>query len=245
MNIAIIGAGVIGQAIAFKLLKDGCEILLFNRKGKDSLSKGGVTITVENDIKKVLLKSSAVLVALRDYDAICSVFSGLHDNLTGKKIVMMSTLSPNESKNLYYFFNEKNACYVECPFMGSKPDIEIGELSIIASGDMHDIHCVQHIIGRLGNITFAGPIGKASAIKLAFNNILASSIVSFSQSIKFIESENVSIDTFMDAIRSTAIYCKTYDKKINKMITGDYQDTNFSTDNLLKDVSLFIPESVI
>jgi 3-hydroxyisobutyrate dehydrogenase len=47
----------------------------------------------------------------------------------------------------------------------------------------------------------------------------------------------------MDTVRESALYAKTYDKKLEKYLSRDFGKANFSTRHLLKDVRLFIDDA--
>jgi 3-hydroxyisobutyrate dehydrogenase len=44
-------------------------------------------------------------------------------------------------------------------------------------------------------------------------------------------------------VRESALYAKTYDKKLQKYLDRDFGTANFSTQHLLKDIRLFIDDA--
>jgi hypothetical protein len=44
----------------------------------------------------------------------------------------------------------------------------------------------------------------------------------------------------MNVLRPSALYASTFDKKLGRMLSGDYRNPNFPLEHLLKDVDLFV-----
>ena len=51
------------------------------------------------------------------------------------------------------------------------------------------------------------------------------------------------VETFMAILRPSALYAPTFDKKLQRMLDGHYDDPNFSTALLRKDLHLFLEEA--
>ena len=47
----------------------------------------------------------------------------------------------------------------------------------------------------------------------------------------------------MEVLRPSALYAPTVEKKLERMLTGDYTNPNFSTSLLRKDLRLFVREA--
>ena len=59
-----------------------------------------------------------------------------------------------------------------------------------------------------------GAVGKAAALKLALNQLIASETLAFALSLGLIRRAGVSVDTFMAILRESALYAPTFDKKL-------------------------------
>ena len=85
--------------------------------------------------------------------------------------------------------------------------------------------------------------GAGAALKLAMNQLIASLTAGFSLSLGYARKNGVDTDVFMDTVRESALYARTYDKKLEKYLSRDFGKANFSTRHLLKDVRLFIEDA--
>ncbi len=86
-------------------------------------------------------------------------------------------------------------------------------------------------------------MGKAAAMKLALNQLIAALTAAFSLSLALVEAEDVEVDLFMKILRKSALYVPTFDKKISRMLDRNFANPNFPTKHLLKDTDLFLEEA--
>jgi 3-hydroxyisobutyrate dehydrogenase-like beta-hydroxyacid dehydrogenase len=85
-------------------------------------------------------------------------------------------------------------------------------------------------------------VGSAATMKLARNQLIASLLSAYALSLILIESENLSVDTFMQILRQDALFAPILDKKLDAMLGGEFATASFAVKNLLKDVDLFLAE---
>jgi 3-hydroxyisobutyrate dehydrogenase len=156
----------------------------------------------------------------------------------------MGTMGVNESRKLAAQVLQKNGKYLEAPVLGSKPQALSGSLLVMAGGDA-DVFEQQ--LGLLKHLSqqpkLVGPVGSGAATKLALNQLIASLTHSFSLSLRLIQQAGVPVETFMEILRPSALYAPTFDKKLERMLQGHYEDPNFSTALLRKDLELFLQET--
>jgi 3-hydroxyisobutyrate dehydrogenase len=84
-----------------------------------------------------------------------------------------------------------------------------------------------------------GEVGKAAALKLALNQMIAALTTGFAQSLAYLQRQGVATEQFMDILRSSALYAPTFDKKLARMVDRQYANPNFPTKHLAKDLTLF------
>ncbi|MDJ0662095.1 MAG: NAD-binding protein [Crocosphaera sp.] len=86
-------------------------------------------------------------------------------------------------------------------------------------------------------------MGTASALKLALNQLIAALTSGFALSLGLIERQGVDVDKFMSILRESALYVPTFDKKINRMQERNFENPNFPTKHLLKDINFFLNQA--
>lgn len=242
MKIAILGGGLMGQAIAQRLLSENWSVSLYNRTLEtiSYLATSGADTTDNPDT--ALLNADIVLITLTDADAINTVLDRISPNLfQDKVIVQMSTITSEESIVIGNSCSQLAADYLECPVLGSQPEAREGKLILMAAGQETLFHKVLPLLKTLGpNPHYIGPLGYAASLKLAMNQLIAGLTSSFALSLALVEAQGIDIEQFMEILRNSALFAPTFDKKLKRMQNRDFKNPNFPTKHLLKDTHLFL-----
>lgn len=243
MKIGIVGIGLMGHAFAQRLIDRGYKINIYNRSVSktEDLTKQGATLAVS--VEDLVASSDTILLMLSDADVIRKVLPG-GDALDGKTIMQMATISPDQSRSLQGRVIDSGGSYVEAPVLGSIPEAKTGTLIIMVGASEADYLRVGPLLQELGSsIRHVGDVGLGSALKLAMNQLIVSLTAAFSMSLSFALVNKVDVDDFMDTVRESALYAKTYDKKLDKYLSREFGEANCSTKHLLKDIRLFMDDA--
>ena len=242
-RIALLGTGLLGSAIGQRLMHQGVDVAVWNRRPErcQSLLDSGATEITQ--LAFAAQNSEAIITVLRDGPVTQQVVEELGD-LKGRCVIPMGTMGVSEIRHLNQQIRSQNAQCLEAPVLGSKPQATSGTLLVMAGGTPDLFNQQRALLSLLcANPMLVGPIGSGAATKLALNQLIASLTHAFSLSLRLVQQAGVSVETFMDILRSSALYAPTFDKKLQRMLDGHYSNPNFSTDLLRKDLRLFIEEA--
>jgi 3-hydroxyisobutyrate dehydrogenase len=244
MNIGLIGAGLMGTPMGEKILAAKHSLIVYNRtaeKTKPLVDKGAVQASSPVE---VIEKSDIIITMLANGDAVREMLFGARTSFKNKTVLQMSTISAAESKEFDKKTRALDGQYLEAPVLGSGPQIREGKLIVMVGGPYK---LYEKYSPALKVFTkrplYIGEVGKAAALKLAFNQLIASLTAAFSLSFGIVQREGINTEIFMNILRQSALYAPTFDKKLDKMISKDYSDVNFPVKHLLKDVNLVIDEA--
>jgi 3-hydroxyisobutyrate dehydrogenase len=87
-------------------------------------------------------------------------------------------------------------------------------------------------------VRLIGPVGNAAVLKLALNQLIAAEMAAFALSLGLVRRAGVDVENFMAVLRKSALHAPMFDKKLPRLMERNYQQPNFSTRHLLKDVEL-------
>ena len=246
MKISLIGTGLMGKPMAEKLIEAGHELTVYNRTVEKTASlreQGAQTASSVND---AIAASDCILLMLSDYNTIVEAvfYSNTDLDVTHKTFINMSTIAPDESIDLHERIVNRGGAYLEAPVLGSIPQIRDDGL-IVMVGSSDDLYKKwKEFLNVFGpDPIYIGDVGKAAAMKLALNQLIASLTASFSLSLGLILKHGIDVDQFMTIIRNSALYAPTYDKKLKRYLQHDYSSPNFPTKHLKKDVDLIVRET--
>jgi 3-hydroxyisobutyrate dehydrogenase len=115
-----------------------------------------------------------------------------------------------------------------------------GRLIVMAGGAPDLFERCLPVLEALGPAPMLiGEVGQAAALKLAMNQLIAGLTGAFALSLGLVRAEGIEVERFMALLRGSALYAKTFDKKLANYLSHDYSAANFPLKHLLKDVRLF------
>ena len=174
-NVAVLGTGKMGGAIARRLKASGFQVTVWDRtKSKaEALDVGRAAESPADAVRD----AEIVLSSLTGPEAVREVYfgpRGVFEAAAGKTLVEMSTTGPAIGQELAKAAASKGARFVEAPVMGSVPAVESGTLVILASAEWAaHLEFARPVLKWLGEVNFVGRIGSAPALKLVANSMLA------------------------------------------------------------------------
>jgi 3-hydroxyisobutyrate dehydrogenase len=232
-----------GAPLAERLLAAGYRLIVWNRtpeKAEPLAAKGAV---VAESAAQAIANAEVLITWLADRVAIQEVLFPAERSslLEGKTILQMGTIGPAHSRGLEDAAIAHGAAYLEAPVLGSIPEAKAGTLLLMVGSTTQQFERFLPLLKVFGeNPVHVGEVGKAAALKLAFNQLIASLTAAFSLSLGMIQEEGVRVELFMDMLRESALYAPTFDKKLMRMLERNYDNPNFPTRHLLKDIDLFL-----
>ncbi|MEL7082951.1 MAG: NAD(P)-dependent oxidoreductase [Cyanobacteria bacterium J06597_1] len=246
MNYGLIGTGLMGFPMAMQLLKAGLTLSVFNRtreKAQPLIEHGATISSTPGD---VLAAADCVLLMLTDTAAIRSIIlsEDARPHLAHRTIIQMGTITPSESRILAEEIQAVGGEYLEAPVLGSIPQVKDGSLIVMVGATEQQFADWRSLLQVFGpEPTLVGPVGTAMALKLAMNQLIAGLTNAFALSLGFVQRQGVDTDTFMDVVRESALYAPTFDKKLSRMLDRNFDNPNFPSKHLAKDIGLFLQEA--
>ncbi|MCH9699074.1 MAG: NAD(P)-dependent oxidoreductase [Gammaproteobacteria bacterium] len=241
-QIAWLGSGLMGSPMIYRLLHQNYHVKVWNRTRAKAEALQHNNLFIADNPDQAIETSKVIITMLSDAEAIRSTLDGIH--LKHKTLIQMATIGPNESQQIAEDISTRGGYYLEAPVLGSIPEAQTGNLIIMAGGSESLFNQLKPLLSCFGpEPRLIGEIGHASALKLALNQLIGSLTVAFSTSLAFTQNHHVDTETFMEILRKSALYAPTFDKKLSKMLDNNYQNPNFPTEHLIKDLKLFNRES--
>lgn len=243
-KIAVLGTGLMGSRMAIRLADNGYEVFAYNRTRSKAVSLETKGITLLEDIQSAADKGEIIITMLSDYKALNNVLFSDHSVMfNNKTIIQMSTVSPDENLLLKKEIEKRGGAFLEAPVLGGITQAENGELIIMVGSAKSQFDSLGDLFKVLGNnVKYIGEVGQAAALKLSYNQLIATMNGAFCMSLGYVMDKGIDLNVFMDILRSSTLYAPAFDKKLNNFVNRDYEKTNFSLKLLLKDVNLIIDE---
>lgn len=247
MKIGFIGTGLMGLPMAERLLAAKHTITAYNRTASKlaPLQAAGAAIAPSPEV--AIAASDCIVLMLTNAAAIADVLlcEASRSHLNGRTVIQMSTIAPQESQSIRDEVVAAGGEYLEAPVLGSIPEAQSGTLIVMVGAELDQFTRWLPILQVFGaEPILLGSVGSAAAVKLALNQLIGSLTSAFALSLGLVTRQGVDIEAFMNIVRKSALYAPTFDKKLQRMLERNYDNPNFPTKHLKKDIELFIATAI-
>lgn len=173
MNIAILGTGKMGGAMARRLAGAGYDVTLWNRSASraEDLHIGHMAATPADAARA----ADMVVSSLTNDAALRDVYLGDNGALlaaAGKLVIDTSTAGPDVIEEIAREAEATKVRFLEAPVVGSVPAVEGGTLLILAAGERADLEQARPVLEHLGEVLYVGDHGNGQRLKLIANSML-------------------------------------------------------------------------
>lgn len=243
MNIGIIGTGLMGSAIAHRLIERGFKVFLYNRtKGRSDalVKKGAIRMGYPSDLGR---KCNFVIISVTDGKAVKEMLFGDNGlvNSNNKRLIVVdtSTILPDDSIYCASLMKKKGYAILQAPIMGGPDATMKGDVITIISGNKKIIEKSRRILTSYSKKLFniGNKEGAANYIKLGLNLNIALIAISLAESIVFVKKSKIDPAKFLEILNSTYFKTGLSEIKGPKMIKNNFEP-KFFLKNMLKDVQL-------
>ena len=240
--VAVIGAGIMGAAMAGNLLEAGIRVRVWNRSREkaEPLAQDGAEVA--DTPATAAEDADFLLTMLSDADAIeDAVGDGTLAALAeGSVWLQMSTVGEESNERLARLAAQHGVSYVDAPVLGTKQPAEQGQLVVLASGPDEVRERCEPVFGAVGGKTvWLGEAGEGSRLKLVLNNWIVGLLGVLAETIAFARATGVDPAKFLETIEGGPLGLPYAQIKGKMMVEEDFP-TSFSTRLARKDAGLVL-----
>ncbi|WP_113556463.1 MULTISPECIES: NAD(P)-dependent oxidoreductase [unclassified Rhizobium] len=240
-KIALIGCGVMGNAIGSRLLSAGHDLIAFDldqAKLAQLEAKGASPATSASD---AAARADAVVLSLNSARIVREavfgekgVAEGAHQ---GTVVIDMSSIDPIATRQLCADALESGMKWLDCPLSGGAPKALEGKLTVMVGGDPVDFAEAKPILDDLcQNLTLMGPSGAGQTTKLINQVLCALNFVAVAEATKLAIDSGVDAQRIPAALSGGRADSAILQEFMGKMARNDYSPSG-RIDNMVKDLS--------
>jgi 3-hydroxyisobutyrate dehydrogenase len=180
MNVAFIGMGTMGAAMALNILKAGHPVTVHNRnrEREEPLARAGARRAASP--QEAAREAEIVITCVSDTPDVETVVLGENGIIQGAKagaiVVDMSTISPSATRRMTERLAEKGIRMLDAPVSGGSEGAQKGTLTIMVGGEAEAVAQALPVLSAMGkSITHVGPSGAGQLTK-AINQVIISGV---------------------------------------------------------------------
>lgn len=203
-DVAVIGLGLMGAALAAAFQKNGKSLTVWNRTSSkcDPFVEAGAHAAAS--VEDALAASDLVVVCLDDYPVTRALLENpaAGGQLSGKALVQLSTGTPMQARLEHEWIQHHGANYLDGAILNGPPAIGTKHGHILVSGDRSAWEQSGSRLDCLGGtVRFEeGDAGTASALDLAWLSTWYGSFVSIAHACRICAAENIDVERFMQLL---------------------------------------------
>jgi 3-hydroxyisobutyrate dehydrogenase-like beta-hydroxyacid dehydrogenase len=239
--IAVLGLGGMGAGMARAILAAGLPVAVYNRTPEKAAPLVLSGAAVSRSARAAASGAKVVLLSLADETAVASVlFGDLRGVLRpGATVIDTSTVSPQFARDAESRLADTGVRRVEACVLGNPAMAAAGQLRVLAAGAQSDVDDVRDVLDVIAQqITYLGPTGNGSALKLAFNSMLGVQTVALAEAVSFVEAMGISRELLLGAIENSGWRSPVLSFRSQFMRRREYSDPGFRAALMHKDLRL-------
>lgn len=241
MRVAVIGTGVMGSAIARRLLATDTVVVVHNRtpaRCAPLVAAGAQLAPSPADAAK---GADHVVLSLNSADIVEQMVfgeGGVAHGAGGRALLVdMSSIDPRSTAQFARRLRaERGVGWVDAPLSGGAPAALRGELTLMLGGDAEDIARAEPLLSKLSaRRTHFGPPGSGQTVKLVNQLLVAQAFLAVAEATRFAESQGVDPARIPAALAGGRADSRVLQEFMAKMGRRDYSPTGRLA-NMVKDL---------
>lgn len=251
-----IGLGVMGGAMAARLLNAGFSLTVFNRtKSKaDAILDAGACwvnspaevaarsdivfsmVGFPADVREIVFGDSGIFQAWQDS-------SCTKTDAPRKVYVDMTTSSPELAREIATRLAEVGITGLDAPVSGGDTGAKNGTLSIMIGGDEKtaaDLMPLWQLLGK--NIVWQGPAGTGQSTKISNQILIAGNMIGVCESLLYAAESGLDLEKMFTSVSTGAAGSWSLSNLAPRILAGNFQP-GFVVEHFVKDMGIALEES--
>jgi 3-hydroxyisobutyrate dehydrogenase len=235
----LLGVGLMGSAMAHRLLDQGIEVVAWNRNPEKiaALVERGAELAGEP--AEAVRGADVVITMLPTAPIVLDIVEPLLGDWPEETIwLQMSSVGASEADQLVELARAHDVTLVDAPVSGSTHPAEEGELTILASGPGSSRATVAPVFEALGSrVLWVGEAGMGSRLKMAANHWMIAMTAALAESMQLCEAMGLDQQQFVELLDGGPLGSGYGLLKLREMRAHDYP-AGFPVRLALKDLEL-------
>ncbi len=244
LRIGVIGVGLLGSAVASRLLENGFEVTGYDTRPDQLKALKSHGLRVVQSVADVAAAAAAIFTILPTLESVETVICGA-GGLTetahpGTVILQMSTISPDLTKHLYQQTSAHGLAFLDTPISGTSAMVARGDCTIFVGGDLEQKQRCDPLFEAISRrAVHIGEVGTASLAKLVTNMLVALNTASLAEALVLAAKGGIDPARMMATLMDSAATSRMMEIRGPLMVAGDFPP-QMKLNLFLKDIQLML-----
>jgi 3-hydroxyisobutyrate dehydrogenase-like beta-hydroxyacid dehydrogenase len=242
MTIGVVGVGLLGTAMAGRLLKAGHRVVGFDTAPDRMRALLGMGGEAAASAGAVALASEAVCIQLPTLSAVEAAVLG-PDGVAaagkpGQVVIQMSTISPALSARLAAESRARGLDFLDCPVSGTSGVVARGEGVLFVGGERRVFERWRPLLeSMLPRAVYIGAAGQAMVLKLVANLLVALHSVAAAEALHLARQAGLDPAVALEVLAGSAAGSRMLEVRGPMMVRREYP-AQMKLDLFMKDLHL-------
>jgi len=244
MQVGIVGVGLLGHAVATRLLGAGHEVIGYDvvpQKNVALQAAGGRAVDCIGEVVKAAEMICVVLPSLATVEEAILGSGGILDGARpGQLIAQMSTISPTLTERLAREVATHDVHFLDCPVSGTSAMVASGDGILMVGGDRVVYRRWRPVLEQvLPRAIYVGTAGQAMTVKLIANLLVALNSAAAAEALGMAKAAGLDAATVLDILTSGAGSSRMLEVR-GPMIVREQFPAQMKLDLFMKDLHLIL-----
>ena len=241
-KIGWIGLGRMGEAMAIRLLKNKCDVSVWNRTAAKALPLkpyGAKIVAAKPDLAGCDIVFTMVSTTADLKEVLFEAGGLLSGTAKPQMVVDCSSISQEGSAEVRQLLEQRGIAYLCAPVSGNAKVARAGKLSVVASGPKASYEAVRPTLAMLGRSEMWLGEGELARVwKIAHNTMFGVIIQTFCEVAVLAEKAGIPRHVFLESINNSVLGSMYTKYKTPTLTNLTFDRVTFTPKLLLKDMDL-------
>jgi 3-hydroxyisobutyrate dehydrogenase-like beta-hydroxyacid dehydrogenase len=253
-RVGVIGAGLMGTAVAQRLIGAGFEVLAYDVDADKRVAIACTGASSIAEVGTIITACDVIVVCVFNTEQVEDVIAGpggaiealAQEGGTAVRVfIVTSTCDPDRLAGLAERVKPSGVRLLEAPISGTSRQVVQGDGVGLIGGDREVMERASAVLDAIcPRRHYLGAIGTGSRAKLAVNLILGLNRAALAEGLVFARSLGLDPVAFLEVARGSAAYSQVMDIKGEMMARREYHHPQSRVDQSLKDFNLMLEQAL-
>jgi 3-hydroxyisobutyrate dehydrogenase-like beta-hydroxyacid dehydrogenase len=245
-RIGIIGVGLLGSAVAARLLQSGFDVTGYDTRPAQLEALAPLGLRAAASLAEAAADADAlftILPSLESVEAVICEPGGLLEAAPQHAILLqMGTISPALTCRLHSAVLAQGRAFLDTPISGTSAMVAQGDCAIFVAGDSTSAQRCQPLFDAIARRTVhVGAVGMAALAKLVTNLLVALNTAAVAEALVLAAKGGLAPATMLEVLQDSAASSRMLDVRGPLMAAGEFPP-QMKLDLFLKDLRLMLEE---
>jgi 3-hydroxyisobutyrate dehydrogenase-like beta-hydroxyacid dehydrogenase len=220
MRAGLIGAGLLGSALAERFADAGIDVMAFDLDSRRMEALAAIGCRAAESAREAAQHGDLVILCLPDSRISSQVARDIAPALGAETILIDTTTGEPEEMAAIAGMVPR---YVDATIAGSSGQVRSREAVVLAGGAIGDIDACRPLFATFSPRVFhAGGCGAGARMKLVVNLVLGLNRAALAEGLAFARASGIDMALALDVLRNGPAYSVAMDRKGAKMLNRDW-----------------------